>query len=211
MSPDPSVFEEQLREIEKSKRRRSFWRRQFGCGVFLFLVAAAIGAVWLWHNRARVFREGGDLERLGEQGRRIVRTPPDEILRTLRDEAAEIQERWEEFRRSGEDQKRLAELREKLVARREEAGGSAKKYWSDLVKQSDSLIAKAREKGEQVPEELEKLVGMMDRLEGAARRGKEFIETGLRSEDGTESSATLRPDLGRGEAASGDLDYGMDR
>lgn len=165
MSPDPSVHEDQLRAIERTHPKKHVWRRRFGC-FFLLLLVLAGAAAWLGRDRLRGFFQPGALERLREKGNDLSRTSPREMLKKMRDEAASIQEEWEELRESGKIEERLEKLRNDLAAKRDEVGDDARQAWEDVIQKSESLLKKAREKKEKLPKvELDELREKIEKLE----------------------------------------------
>ncbi|MFW6286784.1 MAG: hypothetical protein ACOC29_02465 [Candidatus Sumerlaeota bacterium] len=184
MSPDASVHEEQLEEIEEQRELRKRGQRQrrkdkrkscccaMGCMLpVLFLLAA--GAYYFLYGN---FGEGPlDLSFLrGEDGL----APASEMkeaeslgdwIKFARAKAQGFQENMQEMQESGVLEQRLEALREDMRDRSELASSTLRTQLEMALEQVDTIQDKVREKGQAVPEELERLKQLLEQVDKTER------------------------------------------
>lgn len=157
-----SPLDEQIAKIE-AKRKTTAFQRWFPLALVSALLGAAVYVGWL--HREALLGEGGTIETVAAHGRRLSKTPPREVLKSLRERVAGIQEEWESLAKSGEIQSRLKSLRRDVREQRDALGKSAGKQWKQLVEKSDELVELAREKKKELPGQLADLGKILRVLE----------------------------------------------
>ena len=176
MSPDPSVHDEQLEEIERDYGRPLVRRRRrSGCVLFLiFLLLALLGGI-LWFERDLLLQDGeielGNLkERLTERKEALNGEDASEMLERLQSKVEDLQNRLEGVAESEDIRGRLESLREDLAKKKAAGSRSLQKGWSELAGKSQDLLDKVKEKGKEAPKELEELMTMLKNLSDAEKK-----------------------------------------
>jgi hypothetical protein len=88
-----------------------------------------------------------------------------DYMKEIRGQVEHIQKEWEKVSTSGEMKDRLQKLHDEIAKHRDQATVMAKKYWEEINEKSKSLIELSKTKGSQVPVELQKLKGKIEKLE----------------------------------------------
>lgn len=188
MSPDPSVHEEQLEEIERN--RRLFGRRR-GCGcslgcLFVLLLSGGL-AGWFFQEDLSRLKDPDFYRQLSEKLPNPRKESPSEVLGTIREKAAALQKNWEKLRQEGKIEARLEELRTRIRQETQAGKADIKKQWQELETQSTALLEKVRSGQETGALELENLKNTLDKLESLLNR---LPESSPAKDSAPESSET---------------------
>ncbi|NQU45317.1 ribosomal protein L7/L12 [bacterium] len=168
MSPDRSVHDEQLAEIDRNRVRRPVWRRRLGCLVFLLLISGALA--YVYRDRLRVLVEPETYERLAEKSGEVARIPPRDVLQSLREKTAAIQSKLENRTEPGSLREDLEALREEIARKSQATGKTLQRQWEELTDETERLVEEVRDKTKDVDREglrqrLGALVGRLDAMQ----------------------------------------------
>lgn len=176
MSPDPSVHEEQLAEIERTHRQDpSHAPRRSGCfGRLLTLVVVILLAVvglilWKSHTQGTSPSvEAGKLVReVTGEGRRLSGKAPEEIVATLRQKIEGLKKSWSNHDQEIDDlHQRVETLRTTIAKQKQQAAELLRTQSEDLRQRAEALVQRIKAKGEKVPAELDDLLRTLRPLTG---------------------------------------------
>lgn len=177
MSPDPSVHEDQLADIERNRRQNpALVRRGPGCFArlltFIVVLALAIAGLvfWLSHTQGvSPATEAGQLARqVSAQGRRLTEKPPEEIAADLRQKIDDLKKNWSNHDQDLDElRKRADALRTTIEEHRQEAGKALRTQYEDLRQRAEALAQRAKDQGEKVPVQLDDLLRTLRPLTGS--------------------------------------------
>ena len=88
-----------------------------------------------------------------------------DYMKEIRGQVEHIQKEWEKLSTSGEMKDRLQKLHGEIAKHRDQTTVMAKKYWEEISEKSRSLIELSKSQGSQIPGELEKMKGKIQKLE----------------------------------------------
>ena len=176
MSPDPSVHEDQLAEIERNRRKHpSLAPHRRGCFgrllVLIVMALLALGAWILWRSHTQGTSpsvEAGKLaQEVTDEGRRLSGRAPEDIVASLREKIEALKKSWSNHDQEIDDlHKRADALRTTLAEHKQQATDLLRTQYDDLRQRAEALAQSAKAQGEKVPAELDDLLRTLRSLTG---------------------------------------------
>lgn len=138
-----------------------------GCLVVFALIGICVVGTWLfkqWAPSLQAILAKKSDEAKTTQSARTESAKPD-YMKEIRGQVEHIQKEWEKLSTSGEMKDRLQKLHDEIAKHRDQTTVMAKKYWEEISEKSKSLIELSKSQGSQIPGELEKMKGKIQKLE----------------------------------------------